>query len=91
MKLTYIPVTISDDEIVQRKLEGRCVDCGDMLPWHTIHCPLNPSVQISKSLKIIEEEIEKANNTRFENIQLKAVTITELMDRYYKEIKKRDV
>lgn len=43
---------------VQTILEGRCLECAERLPAHTIRCPLNPSAKLSAGIARIQQNID---------------------------------
>jgi len=45
-------------EQVQTILEGRCLECAERLPHHTIRCPLNPHSQLSAGISRIQQNID---------------------------------
>lgn len=56
MVCRFIPVT--DMDKVQTILEGRCLECAEQLPMHTVRCPLNPASQISAGVARIQKSID---------------------------------
>ena len=45
-------------EQVQTILEGRCLECAERLPNHTIRCPLNPQSQLSAGIARIQQGLD---------------------------------
>jgi len=65
---------------VQTILEGKCLECAERLPYHTIRCPLNPAKQISEAVGRLQTELESKLQLVRETIESGKATADEIMD-----------
>lgn len=51
------------DELVQKILEGRCIECDALLPDHDRHCPVHPHRSAMDKLVRVVETLQYHKDT----------------------------
>jgi uncharacterized membrane protein len=67
-------------DVAEKKLSGRCLECGERLPQHTNRCPVNPASQITRHISHIMTGIEQKMKQAQDLIESNKLDIAEVQD-----------
>lgn len=71
---------MTDIDVVQRVLEGRCIQCSEVLPKHDLDCELHPARTVTEKLQRLNDELTKKLDNLKILIDENKITVDELID-----------